>query len=1096
MDQDTLRGVDSEVNLEVLAELPVSSLFHAAANGNINVLKEQKAATLLEVGDNGATLLHHAAANNQPTVVQYLLDCGLNCDAVDNDGNTPLHMATIQGNTEIIHLLLKHGAKDTILNNAMVSPLHFAVCNNDLNLVQALVRNPRVEIVQPGPDKNTPMHIVAMHDHIESFKVLCQSSQMAQTAKRTHGYKVCSKNSMGLTPLHVAARNGSHQVLRSIIEMSHLHGYSYEVDMEILDASDDSPLYSSVEAGHTEVVEILLKYGAIPTKRSGGSKLPPLHFACVHGKLEMLKLMVEHCGRDILRRRDQFGRVPAFYSAISSRSASIIAFLAANGVDLNEQEDNSGVTALHLAITCGNLSSVTELLSRGADPLIKNNEGSNSAHLAVSFRRKKIFEILTLHETFPQLFTDKDNEGLSAIQLALRKGQGDLVLPLFSSNRVQMAHNMYDADNNNCLHLAAASNDWRTLRALLKMTAFANCVNSLNNNGETPLHLAAQGGELRSVELLLSHGAITTQSLSGTAWMHACFNGHSKCALTLYNTHPFQKNWKDKNGNTALHFAALGGDPKTLCTVLDIGCNISENDEGLTFVDIIITTANLSCAFVLVNHSRWQECLDYPSKYNPMIGLIEQLPSVAKRVLDRSHTRASSDKKQLDYWEKFDFKYLQAPQRMLTKTRYPHKSESTELSLPLDQENMNSMTIVRRMVKYKRLDLLIHPVVERYVSDKWRTYGIRLYLVSFTFRLIAAILLSAFILIVPHPDIAAQNSAQESVNVTYNSSGAEMFTLSTPIQFLRVTTLVFNFFLTIFALLPLSSTYKRLLTMENLPILVYIISILCTYTFLLAPNPADVWIVGALASFFAWLAVTMGLLLFNVVGIYVRMFITVTVTVFQVLILSFFLLLAFALPFYVLAGPLPVFSSIGYSLFTLFSYMFGEVQYELFILTDQSGNLNHSPLVFLFVIAVVIIMTIALANLLVGLAVGDIEGIRGSALLERRKLHVIYLSHLERSPLFRRHKKPYIMSYPNRKLSLTKRICKCLMAVVRDDEVPAAMIVANSENVHTVMHEHISGNHEEISEMKQQLEELTLSVKQLSQHVQQGTERRHCPNCT
>ena len=41
-----------------------------------------------------------------------------------------------------------------------------------------------------------------------------------------------------------------------------------------------------------------------------------------------------------------------------------------------------------------------------------------------------------------------------------------------------MAHNMRDADNNNCLHLAAASNDWRTLRALLEMfaAAFADCV--------------------------------------------------------------------------------------------------------------------------------------------------------------------------------------------------------------------------------------------------------------------------------------------------------------------------------------------------------------------------------------------------------------------------------------------------------------------------------------------------------------------------------------------------------------------------------------------------------------------------------------------
>ena len=96
------------------------------------------------------------------------------------------------------------------------------------------------------------------------------------------------------------------------------------------------------------------------------------------------------------------------------------------------------------------------------------------------------------------------------------------------------------------------------------------------------------------------------------------------------------------------------------------------------------------------------------------------------------------------------------------------------------------------------------------------------------------------------------------------------------------------------------------------------------------------------------------------------------------LLVSFFLIVAFAFPFYILAGPLPNFASIGYSLFTLFMSMLGEVQYELIILEDQSGNLNHSPLLFLFTVAVAILLTISMANLLVGLAVGDIEGIRGN----------------------------------------------------------------------------------------------------------------------
>ena len=1076
-------GAENQVSLELLSELP--NLFHTAATGDVNDLKEllstaqTRTAAPLEVDDNGASLLHHAAAHNRlaaSAVLQYLIDCGLDRDASDNDGNTPLHLATIQGNTEAVHFLLGLGAKDTILNRAMEAPLHLAVRKNDAKLIQAFVCHPQVEILQPGPDKNTPIHIAAMYDSIESFKVLCESSQMAEAVTRTEGYKISSKNAEGLTALHLAARNGSHQVLELIILTSRLLGCSSGVELELFNAENITPLYSAVEAGHTEVVNILLKYGAIPTK-SCGSKIPPLHLACAQGKLEMVKSMVEHCGRNILSQGDLDERFPAIYSVIAPHSSSIIAYLATNGVDLNVSEDDGG-TPLHLAIKCGNLSSVRELLSRGASPLIKNDQGKNSAHFAVVYCRKKIVEILSTHKTFPQLFTDKDNEGISAILLALSRGQGNLVLPLLSSDRIELPQSMCDADRNNCLHLAAASNDWRTLRALLDLPAFADCVNAINSKAEMPLHLAAQGGEIRSIEILLSHGALTNKSLGDTALMRACLNGHSKCALKLYNAHPFQRDWKDKTGNTALHYAALGGDPKTLTAALDIGCKISKNTEGLTFVDIVIASANRKCAVVFVSHSRWQECLDYPSKCNPMIGLIEKLPTVAQQVLDRCHQCAPCDRKNAEYWERFDFKYLQP------------STEKPDM-LPNQKTHANSMTAARKMVKYKRIDLLAHPVVEKYITDKWSSYGVWVYLVSFTMRLIAAILLSTFILVVPNPEINADvqnSSAQVPSNGSHNSSDGEL-TLSESAQALRATALIVNFLLTLLVILPLTATIKKILARDNFPILVYIISILSTYIFLLAPNPTDIWVAGAIACFFSWFAVTMGLLLFKLFGIYVRMFLIVITTVFKVLFVSFFLILSFTFPFYMLAGRLPVFSSIRYSLFTLFSYMLGEVQYEEFILTDQSGSLNHSSVVFLFVIAVAILMTIAMANLLVGLAVGDIEGIRGTALLGKRKVDVLYLSHLDRSPLFQRFNKLYIVTYPNSRSSFSKRLWKCLKNVAKDEDEEEQEI-ANSA-LSATPDDHRDGcDQEEINRIRQQLEELTVLVKQLCEQKQ-----RNCPNC-
>ena len=59
----------------------------------------------------------------------------------------------------------------------------------------------------------------------------------------------------------------------------------------------------------------------------------------------------------------------------------------------------------------------------------------------------------------------------------------------------------------------------------------------------------------------------------------------------------------------------------------------------------------------MVNHKRWQECLDVisPVRDAPMLGLIKKLPTIANAVLDRSYTIEYSDGR---HREVFMFKYL------------------------------------------------------------------------------------------------------------------------------------------------------------------------------------------------------------------------------------------------------------------------------------------------------------------------------------------------------------------------------------------------------------------------------------------------------
>ena len=70
---------------------------------------------------------------------------------------------------------------------------------------------------------------------------------------------------------------------------------------------------------------------------------------------------------------------------------------------------------------------------------------------------------------------------------------------------------------------------------------------------------------------------------------------------------------------------------------------------------------------------------------------------------------------------------------------------------------------------------------------------------------------------------------------------------------------------------------------------------------------------------------------FSLIGVYVAMFFKILRRAFQILFLSFFLIIAFALPLFLLTSGMQEFSTFGFAIFTVFGYMLGEIQYENFI---------------------------------------------------------------------------------------------------------------------------------------------------------------------
>lgn len=114
------------------AQQTIHQLFKACRQGKVRKVREivaqPDANTFINEhrGIIGKTPLHEATENHKLDIVEVLLDCGADVNAVSNGDYTALHIAATNGDTGIINLLLSRNADIRKLDEFQRSPLQTA----------------------------------------------------------------------------------------------------------------------------------------------------------------------------------------------------------------------------------------------------------------------------------------------------------------------------------------------------------------------------------------------------------------------------------------------------------------------------------------------------------------------------------------------------------------------------------------------------------------------------------------------------------------------------------------------------------------------------------------------------------------------------------------------------------------------------------------------------------------------------------------------------------------------------------------------------------------------------------------------------------
>ena len=442
------------------------------------------------------TPLHIAAEKGEDACVALLLDAGAELNHVDACGKVPLHYAAIEGHDTCAELLLKKGAdpnqsacalmicedKEGILGGG--TPMHYAAaCGHD-GCVRVLIKN-RANPQKVNTYGETPLHLAAQRGRSACVELLLRACDPNQG------------NNYGITPLHMAARWGSEDCVRLLLDCG--------ANPNKCNIYGTSPLHYAVRGESVSCVGLLLRKGANPNQRNNNNETP-LDWGVWSG-----------CGADWKRSFIEDGNSPdlmntscgwtLLHHAAWHGFMDSVRLLVEKSADLNHI-DESGMTPLHEAV-------VRLLIKEGADPNVRDNFGESPLDLAKKGNHEIIVKMLELNEAKKSTEDTSTNQPTHIMAPSHTKTSKGTFSDLFVAVRADdigkvrsliesgVDPNCVNEDGDTPLHIAAKNGNEACVRVFLKKVN----LNQGNKWGNTPLHFATDGGCVSCVELLLKEGA-------------------------------------------------------------------------------------------------------------------------------------------------------------------------------------------------------------------------------------------------------------------------------------------------------------------------------------------------------------------------------------------------------------------------------------------------------------------------------------------------------------------------------------------------------------------------------------------------------------
>jgi len=697
-------------------------------------------------------------------------------------------------------------------------------------------------------------------------------------------------------------------------------------------------------------------------------------------EIENGKMTVESSEKVFSRSSVTERNITFLWSALNSR-VDILESLCKCGVDINFSEPTEGFTALHLGAFSDSVDCTMFLISQGADVNFTSCKYTpletacfhNSFKVAkllldkgaaVNVRRKPQNKEHTYYGT--PLHSAVKANAIECVQLLLAEGA---------------EINPEESEGISPLHIAAEMGHLQCMNILLNIGCDPSV--TLPDTRNTALHVAAEGGCSECISLLLNKGAFAdARNYKGQTALHFAAHAQSlECVEMLLSKGSCNPNCEDNDKRTPLHTAV--GRALNSCEITELlikyGACVNGGDIfGYTPLHVAALNENTQCVQILINNGA-----DVSVKTkggSSALGIIVRKTPLALPTL----------------YKKLDTAILMHD---------PEVSHSKEVILKLDFRiflqrcHRGEMTFLKTFIDEGQKEILEHPLCQAFLHIKWEKIR-KYYIARLMLYVVLVLCLTGYVFTALYHN--CRNEYAQNNHTCNDSSIFPTSTENTPVG-MQIEWYLLTFFTIcegvrkICAWVGSSSLKRYWCHIGNIiEWFVLISSILISYLFI---TESVNWQshVAAFAVLFAWVNL---MLLFGqlpVFGSYIAMYIKVQKEFLKLFLAYAFLLFGFTLSFCVIFPAKINFNNPAFSFTQVIALMIGSVEYEDLILKKETPEFMLEASAHIMFLIFMLFVTIIMMNLLVGIAVRDIQGLQKTAGLSKlvrqtKLIHSIELS--------------------------------------------------------------------------------------------------------